>query len=147
MLGIRYCVILDTRNPAGRKYRLVHIGTDIVHIPAFSAQLATPGSTFARVFTERELRECAGKPSRAASLAARWAAKEAYLKAWSQSRYGAPPAMAEAGMDFRDIEVVPDAFGRVAIALRGELAGTAPQAASLSLSHDGDYALAVCVVG
>ncbi|SDM13487.1 holo-[acyl-carrier protein] synthase [Corynebacterium mycetoides] len=123
----------------------MHVGTDIVHIPALGAQLATPGSTFDRVFTERELRDCAAKPQRASSLAARWAAKEAYVKAWSQSLYGSPPVLAE--VDFRDIEVVSDAFGRVAIALRGEVAAAGPPAQSLSVSHDGEYAVAVCVVG
>lgn len=124
----------------------MHVGTDIVHIPALAAQLATPGSRFTAVFTDRELRACAGKPDTAASLAARWAAKEAYIKAWSQSLYGSAPVLAPDAVDFAEIEVVPDAFGRVAIALRGEVARVGPAAESLSLSHDGDYAVAVCLV-
>ena len=123
----------------------MHVGTDIVQISAFASQLDVSGSTFTRVFTERERRECAAKPSPVASLAARWAAKEAYIKAWAQSRYGSPPA--HSNVDFSDIEVVADAFGRVTIALRGSLVDAAPAATSLSLSHDGDYAIAVCVVG
>ena len=123
----------------------MHVGTDIVHIPAFAAQLGTSGSTFKHVFTERELRDCAAKPSRESSLAARWAAKEAYVKAWSESLYCVPPVLGN--VDFRDIEVVPDAFGRVAITLRGEVGKVGPPAQSLSVSHDGDYAVAVCVVG
>ncbi|MCT2288193.1 holo-ACP synthase [Corynebacterium sanguinis] len=123
----------------------MHVGTDIVHIPSFAAQLGTPGSTFKQVFTERELHDCAAKPSRESSLAARWAAKEAYVKAWSQSLYGLPPVLDS--VDFGDIEVVPDAFGRIAIALRGEVGKVGPPAQSLSVSHDGDYAVAVCVVG
>ncbi|QPK83680.1 holo-ACP synthase [Corynebacterium qintianiae] len=122
----------------------MHVGTDIVHIPGFAAQLNTPGSTFARVFTDRELRESAAKASPESSLAARWAAKEAYIKAWSQALYGSPPAVED--VDFRDIEVVSDAFGRVAVSLRGVLADAAPAAQSLSISHDGDYAVAVCLV-
>lgn len=124
----------------------MHIGTDIVHVPSFVAQLAQPGTRFASVFTDRELRSCADKPDRDASLAARWAAKEAYLKAWSNSRYGTPPALAVDAVNFAEIEVLADAFGRVTIALRGELAAIAPPAASLSISHDGDYAIAVCLV-
>ncbi len=124
----------------------MHIGTDIVHIPGFAAQLEVPGSRFAEVFTPRERRLCADKPDPAASLAARWAAKEAYIKAWSQSLYGRPPVLDPDGVDFSQIEVVPDAFGRVAIALRGEVARLGPPAVSLSFSHDGDYAVAVCVV-
>lgn len=120
------------------------VGVDIVHVPAFAAQLAVPGSRFRGVFTERELRDCAGKPDRDASLAARWAAKEAYVKAWGTARYGLAPEVD--AVDFAQIEVVADAFGRVAIALRGALARVAPPAASLSLSHDGDYAVAVCEI-
>ncbi|WJY67464.1 holo-ACP synthase AcpS [Corynebacterium auris] len=124
----------------------MYVGTDIVHIPGCAEQLATPGSRFSAVFSERELRACAAKPNRAASLAARWAAKEAYIKAWSQSLYGSPPPVAADAVDFAEIEVVPDAFGRVAIVLRGALARVGPPVVSLSLSHDGDYAVAVCVV-
>ncbi|MEX3505011.1 holo-ACP synthase [Corynebacterium sp. LK2510] len=124
----------------------MNVGTDIVHIPSFADQLSTPGSHFTAVFTDRELRACAGKPDRAASLAGRWAAKEAYIKAWSQSLYGTAPLIAPDTVNFADIEVVSDAFGRVAIALRGEVARLGPPAVSLSLSHDGDYAVAVCIV-
>ena len=124
----------------------MHIGTDIVHIPQFAAQLDVPGSTFAAVFTSRELRDCATKADRAASLAARWAAKEAYIKAWSATIYGRPPLIDPAEVDFAEIEVLVDAFGRPAIALRGRVAELGPAAQSVSLSHDGDYATAVCLV-
>ena len=124
----------------------MHVGTDLVHVPSFAAQLAQPGTRFATVFTDRELRSCADKADRGASLAARWAAKEAYVKAWSNSHYGTPPVLGAEAVNFADIEVVPDAFGRVGIVLRGDLAHIAPPAASLSISHDGDYAFAVCVV-
>ena len=122
----------------------MHVGTDIVRISAFAAQLRTPGSTFERVFTERELRDCEAKACRDSSLAARWAAKEAYVKAWAEARFGSPPALAE--LDFREIEVCSDAFGRVAILPHGEVERHGPAVQSLSLSHDGDYAVAVCLV-
>ncbi|AWB83523.1 holo-ACP synthase [Corynebacterium liangguodongii] len=121
-----------------------HIGVDVVDIERFREQLGSAGTTFSSVFTDRELRDCAAKADRAASLAARWAAKEAYIKAWSQSLFGAPPVVG--AVDFRDIEVISDAFGRVALALHGELESVAPPAASLSLSHDGNCAVAVCLV-
>ncbi|WP_342319147.1 holo-ACP synthase [Corynebacterium mayonis] len=124
----------------------MHIGTDIVHVPGFAEQLDSPGSRFTAVFTDRELRTCKDKPNRAASLAGRWAAKEAYIKAWSQSLYGSPPAISPEDVNFAEIEVVPDAFGRVALVLRGRIARHGPAAVSLSISHDADYAVAVCLI-
>ena len=125
----------------------VHIGTDLVHIPTFATQLEQPGSTFSRVFTDRELRTCAVKVDRVASLAARWAAKEAYIKAWSQCLYGQPPVIGVDGVDFSEIEVVQDAFSRPSIELHGEVLRLGLSVASVSLSHDGDYATATVLVG
>ena len=123
----------------------MHIGTDLVHIPTFRAQLATPGTTFARAFTDRELRDCASKTDRDASLAARWAAKEAYVKAWGSARFGRPPALD--AIDFRQLEVLADAYSRPTLAVSSQLAAAgAPAVVSVSLSHDGDYATATCLV-
>lgn len=124
----------------------MHIGIDIVHISAFREQLGVPGSTFEAVFSARELRLAATKPDRAEHLAGRWAAKEAFVKAWSQSIYGLAPVIEPDHVNFAEIEVVADRFGRVAIQLSGKVATVAPQAQSLSISHDGDYAVATCLV-
>lgn len=123
------------------------IGTDLVHIPTFAAQLATPGSTFEHVFTDRELRECSGKADRPASLAARWAAKEAYVKAWSAGLVGKPAAIDPATFDFAEVEVVQDPYGRPLIQLHGRTAQLGPRPASVSITHDGDYAHAVVALG
>ena len=122
------------------------IGTDVVHVPSFASQLDQEGSTFLRVFTDREWRACAPKVDRAASLAARWAAKEAYIKAWSQKLYGAPPIIDPAELNFAEIEVVQDAFGRPTLELHGDVAALGVPVASVSLSHDGDYAMATVLV-
>ena len=69
------------------------VGTDLVHIPGFSAQLEQPGTVFAqRAFTARELREAQRRAQEwgttpAQHLAARWAAKESFIKAWSQATF------------------------------------------------------------
>ena len=122
------------------------IGTDVVHVPSFASQLDQEGSTFLRAFTDREWRACAPKADRAASLAARWAAKEAYIKAWSQKLYGAPPIIDPAELNFAEIEVVQDAFGRPTLELHGDVAALGVPVASVSLSHDGDYAMATVLV-
>ena len=121
------------------------VGIDLVHVPGFREQLALPGSTFARVFSPRELRVAETKPDRALHLAGRWAAKEAFIKAWSQSLYGSPPLMGPDDVDFSEVEVIPDRWGRVALRLKGEVARQAGSPlTSINISHDGDYAVAVC---
>lgn len=121
------------------------IGIDIVHVPAFAEQLSRPGSTFEAVFSAHELRIANTKIDRAAHLAGRWAAKEAFIKAWSQSIYGRPPLIGEDDVTFSEIEVQPDRWGRVALVLHGEVKKHSGNPTTvLSISHDGDYAVAIC---
>lgn len=127
------------------------VGVDLVHVPGFRSQLATPGSTFESVFSARELRVAAGKPDRATHLAGRWAAKEAFVKAWSQALYGRPPVIAPERLNWREIEVQPDRWGRVAVLPTGEVAAALTASVgqvgtSLSISHDGDYATATVLL-
>lgn len=130
------------------------VGTDLVYIPAFAEQLNTPGTRFAGVFHPLELRVAATKTAtgKEAHLAGRWAVKEAFIKAWSQTMYGRPPAIGEDAVDFAEIVVRPDAWGRIAIELHGEVAAAFSQMPgdgadlAASISHDGDYATATCVI-
>lgn len=128
-----------------------HIGVDIVHVPGFREQLERPGSRFQEVFTVRELRVAGQRPDRALHLAGRWAAKEAFIKAWSQAIYGRPPLISPDLVDFREIEIQPDRWGRVAVVIRGEIEQAVQQSlgamsTSLSISHDGDTAVATCLI-
>ena len=130
------------------------IGTDLVHIPGFAEQLDTPGSTFTDVFTATEKRTAARKPAhlRAEHLAGRWAAKEAFIKAWSTALYGQPPVIEPDTVNWQEIEVRPDRWGRVTLMLHGAVAEAVASTlgkirVTLSISHDGDYATAVCWVG
>lgn len=163
-------------------------GIDMVHVPSFAADLARPGSTFAAsVFTVGE-RAAANRrgltgDALARHLAGRWAVKEAVIKAWSQALYGEPPVIPRDEVDWRDIEVVADAWGRVAVALRGRVGEDLPAslaesgcfatptsspegrpdigadnaadvasrestgvAAHISISHDGDNAIAIAIL-
>ena len=101
-----------------------HIGVDIVHVPGFREQLERPGSRFEDVFTALELRVAARKPDRVLHLAGRWGAEGAFIKAWG-GRVGVEKRGAVA-------QAVADSIGDVAT--------------SLSISHDGDYAIATCLV-
>ena len=92
---------------------IVGVGIDLVSIPEFAEQVDQPGTVFAETFTPGERRDAADKSSSAARhLAARWAAKEAVIKAWSGSRFAKRPVLPE-GIH-RDIEVVTDMWGRPA---------------------------------
>lgn len=115
------------------------VGIDLVHIPSFGEQLDRPGTRFIDVFHPVELRRALTKPNRAEHLAGCWAAKEAFVKAWSQALYGQPPVEAE--MIWNQICVEQDQWGRVR--LRQDFIDTSVE---ISISHDGDYATAVCLV-
>ena len=80
---------------------IVGTGTDLVDVERLGTRLAKVPGLARRLFTEAELEHCAGRP---ASLAARFAAKEAVLKALGSalSRAG---ASAPPGWSLRQIEV------------------------------------------
>lgn len=122
------------------------VGVDLVHIPSFEDQMLQPGTGFDQVFTPGERRDVHAKGTLPARhFAARWAAKEAVVKAWSVSIHGEPPVMDEQIQHL--IEVVTDAWGRPRIRLHGEVAKRLPGVEfQLSLSHDGDYAIAYVVM-
>lgn len=94
------------------------------------------------VFTERESEYCLAKRRRHEHLAARFAAKEAVLKA-----FGTGLARR---MRWRDVEVVHDASGRPRVCLHGDVAVWAERrrvaALEISLSHTTDLAIAHALV-
>ncbi len=116
----------------------VGVGVDVVGITAFAEQLEETGTRFARSFTPGERRAArAGSGSEAESLAARWAAKEAVIKAWSSTCFGHPEVIDPTYVDLREIEVRTDAWGRPAIRLHGAIADSmADYSVLVSLSHD-----------
>ena len=113
---------------------------DLVHVPRVAESLRDFGSRFAqRLFTEAEIAYAqSSEAERDARFAARFAAKEATIKALSLS---------DAGVNWRDMEVRRADDGACSLVLRGE-ALAAARALRISkvlvcLSHDGDYAAAV----
>ena len=123
--------------PAGSK-----VGVDIVEVSRIAQSLREFGERFeARLFTPHEIayaRAAAGQ--HAERLAARFAAKEAAIKALGFS---------DAGVDWREMEVRRDPHGACSLVLHGKAAALAAGAGVrellLSLSHDGDYAVAAVV--
>jgi holo-[acyl-carrier protein] synthase len=113
---------------------VIGVGIDVVDIERFGESLErTPGLRH-RLFTADE----ADRPL--ASLAARFAAKEAMAKA-----LGAP-----AGMAWHDAEVVSEHSGRPLLTIRGSVRARADElgvaSVHLSLSHDAGIASAVVVL-
>jgi holo-[acyl-carrier protein] synthase len=125
---------------------IVGVGIDLVFIPDFAEQVDQAGTVFAETFTPGERRDAADKTSLAARhLAARWAAKEAVIKAWSGSRFAQRPVLPE-GIH-REIEVITDMWGRPKVRLTGAVAEhLADVTIHVSLTHEGDTAAAVAIL-
>jgi holo-[acyl-carrier protein] synthase len=113
---------------------IVGVGIDVVDVSRFGDALRRTPGLVERLFTEAE----AAKPL--ASLAARFAAKEALAKA-----LGAP-----GNLDWHDAEVVTESSGRPLLMLRGSVAARAAELGAesvhVSLSHDAGIASAVVVL-
>jgi len=116
------------------------VGIDLVHIERIRESLDAFAERFLRrLFTPREIAYAQSSPAHQLSrLAARFAAKEAALKALG---------IAHAGIDWRDLEVVRRADGSCELAIRGRARTLSEfndlDDVALSLSHDGDYAVAI----
>ncbi|MGZ4639907.1 MAG: holo-ACP synthase [Actinomycetes bacterium] len=113
---------------------IIGVGIDVVDVARFGATLERTPRLRQRLFTEGE------QVLPLASLAARFAAKEALAKA-----LGAP-----VGLQWLDAEVHRGEDGRPHLTMRGTVAARADQLGArrthLSLSHDAGIASAVVVV-
>jgi holo-[acyl-carrier protein] synthase len=87
------------------------IGIDTIEVPRIARQLSEDDRFKHRVFTEREIAYCEAKKFGEQYFAARFAAKEALLKALGTGLRGP--------MKWTDIEVVHDELGRPSIELAG----------------------------
>src|ERR1044072_7564346 len=100
---------------------IVGVGIDLVSIPDFAEQVDQTGTVFAETFTPSDGHDASYKSSSVARhCAARCAAKETVIKAWSGSRFAKRPVLPE-GIH-RDIEVITDMWGRPKVRLTGAIA-------------------------
>ena len=122
---------------------IVGTGIDIAEVPRIAASIQRFGGRFLRrVFTAGEIRYCESKANRAERYAARFAAKEAAMKAlgtgWNR------------GVRWRDIEVTREAGGRPTIIFHGKAGEIAAQLGAahvaLSLSHTAEQAIAQVIL-
>jgi holo-[acyl-carrier protein] synthase len=120
----------------------IRVGIDLVTVSDVEASIAEFGERYlTRVYTQRELARCVGAGSafEGSKLAARFAAKEATIKALRPSE----------GVTYTDIEIVNGNDGSPIVLLNGSIAQTARSrgltSSSVSLTHDGPLASAVFV--
>lgn len=118
-------------------------GVDIVDISRFERFLAEGNDAiFRRLFSDREIDYCAGKKRSAQHYALRFAAKEAFFKALGTGLRD--------GLSWRDVEVVNDPLGKPSLQLQGKaqeiVANHSIRNSFLSLSHDGNMAIAMVVL-
>ena len=111
--------------------RIVGIGVDVVDLARFAQTLERTPSVRERLFTPAE------RPLPTESLAARFAAQEALMKA----------LRVPVALPWHEIEVTTDDVGAPGFALTGEAAERVGGAVThLSLSHDTSVATAFVVV-
>ncbi len=122
---------------------IVGTGIDIAEVPRIAAAIERFGERFLRrIFTENEIRYCESKANRIERYAARFAAKEAAMKAigtgWRH------------GVAWIDIEVRREPGGRPTVAFTGRAGEFAARLgvkrAALSLSHTKEQAVASVIL-
>jgi len=122
---------------------IVGSGIDIAEVPRIGQTIARFGDRFLRrIFSEGEIRYCDSKANRIERYAARFAAKEAAMKAlgtgWNH------------GVRWRDCEVVRLPGGRPTMTFHGRAAEFATRLGAkntaLSLSHTAEQAIALVLL-
>jgi holo-[acyl-carrier protein] synthase len=118
---------------------IIGVGIDVAEISRFEEAMQRTPAMADRLFTPDELLLPSGERRGMASLAARFAAKEAVAKA-----LGAP-----GDLEWTDAEVRTESTGRPVLTVRGTVAACAARLGvkswHLSLSHDAGVASAVVI--
>ena len=119
------------------------IGTDIVATGRFQRFIDEGNNALLeRIFNPAELTTCKGRKDTASCLAARFAAKEAFLKALGTGLRD--------GISWHDMEVSNDSLGKPDLILSGKAAEQFKAHGLgrllLSISHDGGHAVAMVVL-
>jgi holo-[acyl-carrier protein] synthase len=122
---------------------IVGIGIDMAEVPRIRHAIERFGDRFLhRIYTPGEIRYCESKANRVERYAARFAAKEAAMKAlgtgWNH------------GVRWRDCEVARQPGGRPTILFHGKAAEFAGKLgvknAALSISHTAEQAIAQVIL-
>ena len=118
----------------------VSVGVDVVDVPRLT-RLAEQPTGLSRVLTEREVAYCRSRRRPGEHIAARFAAKEAVLKALGTGL--------AAGIRWTDVEILKTGGGRPVAVLHGAAARLAAERGlrhlDVSLSHTDQLAIAHAV--
>ena len=118
------------------------IGTDIIEIKRVEKLVARGRQYLETIFTENEMDYCEVRARKQEHYAARYAAKEAVLKALGTGWRG--------GLAYSDIEIIHEESGRPVISVRGDVRKFFDQHqirnTSISLSHTKEIAIAVVIL-
>ena len=121
---------------------IVGIGTDLARIERFRKFVQSESKVIERIFSEGERDYALQMKDPAPHLAARFAAKEAFVKALGTGLRD--------GLSWQHVVVVRDALGCPSLQLSGRAAEMlnerAVRSTHLSYSHDGDYAVATVIL-
>lgn len=91
---------------------IIGIGTDIIEVARIRTHIDAGFGFREKVFTSKEIAYCEGKTNKAQNYAARFSAKEAFLKAVGTGL--------RQGLSFTDIEVLNDELGKPEMVLHGK---------------------------
>ncbi|KAL7749388.1 fatty acid synthase alpha subunit Lsd1 [Sorochytrium milnesiophthora] len=122
------------------------VGVDVEEVTAVNIDNAT---FVERNFTAAEETYCRGRPDPHASFAGKWAAKEAVIKAVSSFDLAHAKVWTQGdAAPLKDIEIVMAESGAPQVKLYGAaqeaVAATGVKELKVSISHSGQYAVAVC---
>jgi len=121
---------------------IIGIGTDIISVSRISKAMQNNERMADKLFSPAEISYCEAKSSKWQSYAARFAAKEAVMKALGTGWDGE--------VNWKDIEIVNDANGNPDVVLSGGAKQKADSMgvtnAHISLTHEKDYAIAFAVL-
>jgi holo-[acyl-carrier protein] synthase len=121
---------------------VIRVGVDLVGVERITRLLTDHPQVMPELFTAREIAYCGRKRRRDMHLAARFAAKEAVLKAFGTGL--------GQRMRWTDVEVVNGPLGKPNVRLHGEVAARARRQGmtgiDISLSHFSDLAIAGAVI-
>ena len=118
------------------------IGTDIIEVKRMEKMVARGRQTLETVFTEKEMDYCEAKARSSEHYAARYAAKEAILKALGTGWRN--------GLAYTDIEILNEELGNPQVFVQGEVKNFLDQhqirRTAISLSHTKEIAIAFIIL-